>query len=145
MLIVFVIMINSTYEGFKARQILIFQYFSFYEQLKFHAQHEKNLKHRGLFFHSNTHKTSVLLKLVSRLMRTTTYIQIVTDYAMMCSFMCCVKMNFLSFKASVHFIFIFIWFLVACCITYNNKINLKLNWTQKCISFVFVLYEKTRN
>ena len=34
----FISMINTTSERLKARDIVIFQQFSFYEQLKFHAQ-----------------------------------------------------------------------------------------------------------
>ena len=34
----FISMINTTFESFKTRNTLIFQHFSFYEQLKFHAQ-----------------------------------------------------------------------------------------------------------
>ena len=34
----FISMLNTTFERLKARNFLICQYFSFYEQLKFHAQ-----------------------------------------------------------------------------------------------------------
>ena len=37
-ILTFVSMINKTYEHLKARKVFIFQHFSFYEQLKFHAQ-----------------------------------------------------------------------------------------------------------
>ena len=37
-ILTFVSMINATYESLKARKVLIFQHFSFYEKLKFHAQ-----------------------------------------------------------------------------------------------------------
>ena len=43
-ILTFIGMINTTSESLKAITVLIFQYFSFYEQLKFHAQlveHEK--------------------------------------------------------------------------------------------------------
>ena len=34
----FISKINTTYESFKARQILIFQHFSYYKHVKFYAQ-----------------------------------------------------------------------------------------------------------
>ena len=34
----FISRLNTTSSSFKARKFLIFQYFSFYEQVKFHAQ-----------------------------------------------------------------------------------------------------------
>ena len=37
-ILTFISMINKTSESSKERQIFIFQHFSFYEQLKFHAQ-----------------------------------------------------------------------------------------------------------
>ena len=37
-ILTFISMINTTSESFKARTIFSFQHFSFYEQLKFHAQ-----------------------------------------------------------------------------------------------------------
>ena len=37
-ILTFISMINTTSERFKARNFFICQYFSFYEQLKFHAQ-----------------------------------------------------------------------------------------------------------
>ena len=37
-ILTFISMINTSSESFKARKVLIFQHFSFYEQLKFHAQ-----------------------------------------------------------------------------------------------------------
>ena len=37
-ILTFVSMTNTTPESLKARKVFIFQYFSFYEQLKFHAQ-----------------------------------------------------------------------------------------------------------
>ena len=45
-ILTFISMINATPERLKARNFLICQYFSFYEQFKFRAQlveHEKNL------------------------------------------------------------------------------------------------------
>ena len=36
-ILTFISMINTTFESLKARQAFIFQHFSFYEQLKFHA------------------------------------------------------------------------------------------------------------
>ena len=36
-ILTFISMINTTPEGLKARTVYIFQYFSFYELLKFHA------------------------------------------------------------------------------------------------------------
>ena len=37
-ILIFIGMINTTSDCLKARKVFIFQYFSFYEQLKFHAQ-----------------------------------------------------------------------------------------------------------
>ena len=37
-ILTFISMINKTFESLKARKVYIFQYFSFYVQLKFHAQ-----------------------------------------------------------------------------------------------------------
>ena len=37
-IITFISMINVTSESLKARKVFIFQHFSFYKQLKFHAQ-----------------------------------------------------------------------------------------------------------
>ena len=37
-ILTFMSLINTTSESLKARKIFIFQYLSFYEQLKFHAQ-----------------------------------------------------------------------------------------------------------
>ena len=37
-ILTFISMINETAEGLKARKVFIFKHFSFYEQLKFHAQ-----------------------------------------------------------------------------------------------------------
>ena len=37
-ILTFISMINTTFESLKARKVFIFQHFSFYEQLKFHAQ-----------------------------------------------------------------------------------------------------------
>ena len=41
-ILTFISMINTTSENLKARKVFIFQHFSFYEQLKFHAGHEKS-------------------------------------------------------------------------------------------------------
>ena len=37
-ILTFINMINATFESLKARQVFIFQHFSFYELLKLHAQ-----------------------------------------------------------------------------------------------------------
>ena len=37
-ILTFIRLINTVSENFKARKIFIFQHFTFYEQLKFHAQ-----------------------------------------------------------------------------------------------------------
>ena len=37
-ILTFISMIKTTHESLKARKVFIFQYFSFYEQLNFHAQ-----------------------------------------------------------------------------------------------------------
>ena len=37
-ILTFICRINTTYESLKARNDFIFQHFSFYEQLKFHAE-----------------------------------------------------------------------------------------------------------
>ena len=37
-ILIFIRMINATSESLKAGKVFIFQHFSFYEQLKFHAQ-----------------------------------------------------------------------------------------------------------
>ena len=40
-ILTFISMIHTTFENLKARKVFIFQHFSFYEKLKFHAQSMK--------------------------------------------------------------------------------------------------------